>query len=98
MNKKEMFFLMLAFVIAGIFYLTHITTTGLQFDEGIEYFYSKYMTALPVNLHESPSGNMYERIISTYQPPLYNIMMYCWLCLFDSEFFFRLAGVIVTFV
>ena len=98
MNKKELFFLMLAFIIAGCFYLTHITTTGLQFDEGIEYFYSKYMTALPVNLHESPSGNMYERIISTYQPPLYNIMMYCWLCLFDSEFFFRLAGVIVTFV
>lgn len=41
--------------------------------------------------------NMYERICRTYQLPLYNFLMYFWL-LFDSEFGFRMAGILTTLI
>lgn len=68
---------------------------SLWFDETIEYYYSKYMFGTV------PGGrdtiNMYERIISTFQPPLYNFVMFIWLQINDSEFWFRLSGVIFGF-
>lgn len=69
---------------------------GLWLDEAVEYFYSKVMFGSIEGVNES--ANMYERICSTYQPPLYNILMYVWLKFFDSEFSFRLAGILTTLV
>ena len=79
-----------------VFYSLNATKSGLWYDEAIEYYYSKYLTG-PV-----PGGdateNMYERILLTFQPPLYNILMFLWLSVFDSEFTFRLAGILVTMI
>ena len=51
---------------------------------------------MPLGIAHTES--MYERINITYQPPLYNVLMYLWLSVFDSESTFRLAGVLTTFV
>lgn len=68
-----------------------LATSSLWFDETIEYWFSKCMFG-PV-----PGGrdtnNMYERIVSTYQPPLYNVLMFFWLKIFDSEWWFHFFGV-----
>lgn len=84
-----------------VFYLTQLTRFGIWYDEGIEYLYSKFMSGpLPDNVVANAEGtnNMYERVVITYQPPLYNLVMHVWLSLFDSEWSFRLIGVIVTFI
>lgn len=86
-----------AIFVAGLFiYMSRITYSGLWLDEAVEYFYSKVMSG-PIG-GISGAKNMYERICSTYQPPLYNVMMYLWLRLFDSEESFRLAGILTTLV
>lgn len=95
-NRKEYVLLACAYVILGVYYVSHLVTSGLQYDEAIEYFYSKYLTGAIPGI--SDKANMYERIVYTYQPPLYNVLMYCWLRFFDSEALFRLAGVITTFI
>ena len=96
-SKNEWLLVCLVLLAVGIFYFSHLTTSGLWYDEAIEYFYSKYMTGrLPVG--QPLTENMYERICITYQPPLYNVLMYLWLSVFDSESTFRLAGVLTTFV
>ncbi len=98
MNKER---IILFFVLLVIFlwYASQLTRCGLWYDEAIEYFYSKYVGALPEIMSGNSGGaNMYERICSTFQPPLYNVLMHFWLLLFDSEVSFRLAGVLVTFV
>lgn len=83
-------------IISGlVFYLLNATKSGLWYDEAIEYYYSKYLTGTV------PGGcgttNMLERCLRTFQPPLYNILMYLWLKIFDTEFSFRLAGILTTF-
>ena len=82
-------------IMAGlVFYLLNATKSGLWYDEAIEFYYSKYMTGTV------PGGcgtvNMLERCLRTFQPPLYNILMFFWLKIFDSEFTFRLAGILTT--
>lgn len=82
-------------ILAGlVFYISNATKSGLWADEATEYFFSKYMTGTV------PGGagtvNMFERIRFTYQPPLYNVLMFFWLKIFDSEFGFRLAGIVFT--
>ena len=97
-NKER---IVLFFVLLAIFlcYVSQLTHSSLWYDEAIEYFYSKYLGPLPENMLVNSGGtNMYERICYTFQPPLYNVLMYFWLLLFDSEASFRLAGVLVTFV
>ncbi len=93
--KKKYYLLALVIVAGFLAYLIGITKSALWYDEAVEYFYSK------VAYGEVPGGfgttNMYERIVFTYQPPLYNVLMYVWLRMFDSgEFSFRLAGILVT--
>lgn len=96
-KKNEWLLVCLVLVAMGIFFFSHLTSSGLWYDEAIEYFYSKYMTGtIPVG--KPLTGSMYERICITYQPPLYNVLMYLWLSVFDSESTFRLAGVLTTFV
>ena len=98
-KSTEILLLVVVFSLFGILYFFQLTTSGLWFDECIEYFYSKYMTGdVPVNPVNQSGNNMYERICITYQPPLYNVLMYFWLSLFDNESWFRLAGVLTTFI
>lgn len=97
--NKERIVLFLVLLVIFLCYLSQLTTSGLWFDEAIEYFYSKYVGALPeTNGFDANLTNMYERICNTYQPPLYNVLMHFWLLSFDGEASFRLAGVLVTFV
>ena len=73
-----------------------LSGSSLWLDESIEYFYSKYMFG------NVPGGdntsNMYERIVITFQPPLYNILMYFWLKISITEWWFRFFGVIMGLV
>ena len=39
---------------------------------------------------------MYERMLGAFQPPLYNFAMYFWLFINDSEWWFRISGVIMS--
>lgn len=97
--NKERIILILVLLVIFLCYVSQLTRSGLWYDEAIEYFYSKYLGLLPENMSVNSGGsNMYERICSTFQPPLYNVLMYFWLLLFDGEASFRLAGVLVTFV
>lgn len=77
-------------------YLLRATASGLWFDEAIEFYFSKTLSG-PV---PGSRGNysMYQRILGTYQPPLYNWLMYVWLSVYDSEFWFRLVGILTTFI
>lgn len=68
-----------------------LTNAGLWFDEGVEYWYSKGGT-LPMGL--SGSGGFFDRVRSTNQPPLYNMLMFLWLKIMDTEFWFRFFGVV----
>lgn len=98
-NNKGRIVLFLVLLVIFLCYVSQLTHCDLWYDEAIEYFYSKYLGPLPENMLVNSGGNnMYERICSTFQPPLYNVLMYFWLLLFDSEASFRLAGVLVTFV
>ena len=79
---------------AFLFYVMNATKHGLWYDEAVEYYYSKFLKGtVPGGLGTT---NMYERIRITYQPPLYNVLMFIWLRVFDSEFTFRLAGILIT--
>ena len=95
--KNEWLLVCLVLLAMGIFYFSHLTTSCLWYDEAVEYFYSKYMTG-SASMGLPLTENMYERICFTFQPPLYNVLMYLWLSVFDSESTFRLAGVLTTFV
>ena len=95
-NSKKWLALLLVLTGVLLLYLSRATYYSIWFDEATEYFYSKYMFG-PVPMAES-TQNMYERICNTYQPPLYNCLMYVWLSCFDTEFGFRLAGIITTLV
>ena len=98
LKKRECWLQILIFTFFGVLYIYNLTHSGLWFDESIEYFYSKYMTgSVPVNPVDQSGNNMYERICISFQPPLYNLLMYVWLLFFDSEAGYRLAGVITTF-
>ena len=99
LKSREGWLLILIFTFFGISYIYNLTYSGLWYDEAIEYFYSKYMIGpVPVNPVDQSGSNMYERICITYQPPLYNFLMYFWLLFYDNEGWFRLAGVITTFL
>lgn len=84
---------------AFYFFVTcyRLTNASLWFDEAVEFWYSRTFSGqLP--FWESTTTNMYQRIISTYQPPLYNILMYFWLQISTSEWWFRFFGVVMGFV
>lgn len=93
-NKKKWFFLGIILVAGFLTYILSLTSSGLWYDEAIEYYFSKFVSG------KVPGGfgktSMYERILSTYQPPLYNWLMHIWLMFFDSEAGFRMAGVLTT--
>ena len=71
--------------------LKGLSSPSLWVDETIEFWYSKFFVG---KLPFEDTTNMYQRIISTYQPPLYNFLMCFWLKVSDSECWFRLFGVV----
>lgn len=94
-NKKIFFFIMVQ-LFALVVLSLNATKSPLWYDEAIEYWYSKVITGNVPG--DYGIVGMYSRIISTYQPPLYNWLMYLWLSVFDSEFLFRFAGIVTTLV
>ena len=96
-NKNRDYFLLGSVLILFILVTTYkLTNASLWFDETVEYWYSKVLVGtLP---YDSTKVNMYQRITSTYQPPLYNILMYFWLRISDSVWWFRFFGVVMGFI
>ena len=70
------------FVFMMLFNLTHSAPWG---DEWVEYNYSRQSIL---------DGSLYQAVISTYQPPLYNFLMHFWLLLGTSVLWFRLFNVV----
>lgn len=99
MTKKEYLttsFVFILFILIGCYKLTN---SSLWYDETIEYWYSKIMIGtLPNNIYNGELSNMYQRILTTYQPPLYNFLMFFWLKLGDGEWWFRFSGVILGLI
>lgn len=96
-NKAFSWICLIFFLIGALcFYSKKLTFSSLWYDEAIEYWYSKVIVgSVPGGMNTS---NMYERICSTFQPPLYNVIMHIWLKIADSEFGFRFAGVLITLI
>ncbi len=93
--KTNKYFWLLFTFIAGAFILCfRLTSSGLWYDECVEYYFSKYMTGTTPGFPDF--CNMYQRICFTAQPPLYNLFMWIWLHFSDSEVWFRLAGVVTA--
>lgn len=99
-NDKESYALG-SIVVCFLFVATHkLTNSSLWFDEAIEYWYSKSLIGtIPFNGDAAyNTTNMYERIVSTFQPPLYNFLMYFWLLISDSEWWFAFFGVLMGLI
>ena len=98
--RRENIILIFCLLVIFSIYVVYLTKSGLWYDEGIEYFYSKYLGVLPEGVQVNAEGktNMYMRICSTFQPPLYNVLMYFWLLLFNGVNSFRFIGVLFTFI
>ena len=91
-QSKQRDFLLTGAAFALFFLVSchRLTMSALWFDEAIEYWYSKVLTGpLPF----SQTANMYERIVTTLQPPLYNVLLWFWLRVSDTEWWFRFFGV-----
>lgn len=71
------------FIFMMVFHLTHSALWG---DEWVEYNYSQASIR---------NGDLYAKIISTFQPPLYNFIMHFWLKLGTSILWFRFFNVII---
>ncbi|MBQ9492651.1 MAG: glycosyltransferase family 39 protein [Oscillibacter sp.] len=89
-KQRNLFLSGAAFALFLLVSCHRLTMSALWFDEAIEYWYSKVLIGpLPF----SRTANMYERIVSTLQPPLYNVMLWFWLRVSDTEWWFRFFGV-----
>lgn len=77
--------------------LHKLTFSCLWFDETVEYWFSKVVVGkLPIWVGFADRfTNMYDRIVSTFQPPLYNVVMHFWLLINDTEWWFRFSGVVM---
>ena len=99
LKAKKTFMVIITLAVFGVFVIVaahKLNHASLWYDEVIEYWYSKILIGpLP---YASGSTNMYQRITSTFQPPLYNALMHIWLSFGSSELWFRLFGVLIGFV
>lgn len=67
-----------------ILFISHkLFTDSIRFDEAVEWYVSK-----------NRFGNMYNLICSTFQPPLYNVVMHFWLMINDSSEWFRIFNMV----
>ena len=96
---KEYVGLILAFAFFLYMAMTKLTEAPLWLDETLEYYISKYMTGIIPwysNNGVTYATNMYERMLGAFQPPLYNFIMYFWLLIADTEWWFRISNVIMS--
>ena len=103
-DKKREYEKLLSWVAFAFYFVItsyRLTYAPLWFDETVEYWYSKIMFGplpfLGCALDQTTNINMYQRIISTFQPPLYNFIMFFWLKVNTSEWWFRFFGVLMGF-
>ena len=82
-EQMQLFFCFLFFLFMCVFNLMHSSLWG---DEWVEYYYSQKAIK---------TGDMYNAIISTFQPPLYNFVMHFWLKINQSLIWFRLFNVVI---
>ena len=88
-----------AFAVFLFVALHRLIHSSLWLDEAIEFWYSRVMTGtLPFENGAQTSYDMLQRINSTFQPPLYNFLMFFWLQISESEWWFRFFGVVLGFV
>ena len=88
-----------AFAVFLFVALHRLTHSSLWLDEAIEFWYSRVMTGtLPFENGAQTTYNMLQRINATFQPPLYNVLMFFWLQVSDSEWWFRFSGVVLGLV
>ena len=92
-REKQLIYTGIVFTIFFFLLMRNIVNASLWLDEGVEYWFSKSIHAVLPG--ESTISTMYERIIRTYQPPLYNVLMYIWLRIDDTELWFKLFGVVM---
>ena len=108
LKKKEWWFSHLPtisfFSISIVYFIVacyKLTYASLWFDEAIEFYYSSHLFSsfvpVPGGQDFPQDGNMYQKIIVTFQPPLYNFLMFFWLKISDSEWWFRFAGVVAGY-
>lgn len=95
-NDEKWLLIGISFTILFLMCVYKLTNASLWFDETIEFYYSKtFLGELP---WDAAVDSMYKRIVSTYQPPLYNFVMYFWLKISESEWWFRFFGVVMGFI
>lgn len=96
-QKREYICLVFVLLIFTLMSLYKLTDAPLWYDEMIEFYYSKYLTG-PIR-GVSPYQNLYERLqYNSFQPPLYNLIMYVWLLFGESEWWIRFAGVVFSVI
>lgn len=79
----------LAFLYLIFMMSNNLMYSALWGDEWVEYNISR-MSIL--------NGEMYEKIIETFQPPLYNLLMHFWLIVNESFVWFRSFNVVIGFI
>ncbi len=78
------------FYIFYMFTLLHgLMNSALWGDEWVEYFFSQA---------KIETGDLYDKIVSTFQPPLYNFIMHFWLRISNDILWFRLFNIIPAIV
>lgn len=69
-----------------VFNLMHSALWG---DEWVEYYYSQ---------RAIKTGELYKAIVSTFQPPLYNLVMHFWLMVSQSLVWFRSFNIVIALI
>lgn len=88
-NLFNRIFVLCCFAVLGFLMVYRLNHSSLWYDEWIEFYYSQ---------NSLTDGTMYRSIISTFQPPLYNVLMHGWLMVSHSLTWFRLFNVIPGFL
>lgn len=86
--KKERMYILLCFAFFLFTMVFNLMHSALWGDEWVEYWYSQASVR---------TGALYARIISTFQPPLYNVLMYIWLRISKSLLWFRSFNIYIGF-
>lgn len=99
-QEKKIKWILIGIVFTVLFMICtyKLTNASLWFDETVEYYYSTTLTGGVEGSvhHDDPTvDSMYDRIITTYQPPLYNVVMFFWLLINGGEWWFRFFGVVM---
>lgn len=85
-TEKQNIFIILSFCFFAFMLLFNLTHSSLWGDEWAEYYFSQ---------NAIKTGELYNKVISTFQPPLYNFLMHFWLMIGKSILWFRGFNVVV---